>query len=67
MAPDDDLLDSIGAGPFEDWIADQRAAEYETRMITELARDPRFRRMVRSAWGLPALVNDALAAVKWES
>jgi hypothetical protein len=65
QAPED-LLESIGAGPFEDWVTEERAERLSSRISTELRNNAKFRKMVRSAWDLPAVINDALAAVRLE-
>jgi hypothetical protein len=63
LAPDE-LLGQIGAGPLEDFIAEDeaRAERLIERFRLELARDPRFRAMARQAWGMPTLIAEAIAS-----
>jgi hypothetical protein len=62
----EDLLESIAAGPFEDWVTKDRVERIFPLISKELRTNPKFRHMVRSAWDLPAVINDALAAIEWE-
>jgi hypothetical protein len=60
VAPDE-LLGQIGSGPLEDWMDDERAVVFFDRFRDQLARDPRFRKMARSAWSMPTAIAEAIA------
>jgi len=59
VAPDD-LLSAVSAGPFENWINDDRAARYRRPLAERIEADPRFEAMVRAAHDLPAVVHELI-------
>jgi hypothetical protein len=58
-APDDpSVLGFVGAGPFEDWVGEDRAREVEADLEAMLRKDPKFRVVVSSSWRVPETLRE---------
>jgi hypothetical protein len=57
----DDVLGSIGAGPFESWVTEERVVEVRSELTRLLRQDPRFGQVVRASWEVPPTLQAILA------
>jgi hypothetical protein len=67
MAPDDDLLGNVAAGPFEQLLCDHARRLIE-RVEERAADDAKFRRCLHGVWGwysIPPDIQRRLRAVGW--
>jgi len=61
-APDDPhLLGFIGAGPFEDWVTEERVCAVREEFAREWRAEPKFRLVVRASWNVPPALERLLA------
>lgn len=62
VAPDDPhLLGFIGAGPFEDWVTEERVCAVREAFADEWRTEPKFRVVVRASWNVPPALERLLA------
>jgi len=56
-----DVLGTIGAGPFESWISEERLREFLDDLEAEMAAFRRFRYVAAASWDIPATLELLLA------
>jgi hypothetical protein len=59
--PDREILQSIGAGLFEDWVSEDRVAAVVPELEALLRSDPRWRVVTESSWDEPPSLARLLA------
>lgn len=60
-APDaDDVLGFIGAGPFEDWVSEERVVEVQEELTRVLSASSKFQRVALASWDTPPTLHALL-------
>ena len=58
-APNDPtVLGFLGAGPFEDWVEEERVREVEADLEAMVRNDQKFRVVISSSWNVPETLRE---------